>query len=133
MLENELNVILVNVSHAKALPAAWDSLRAIWLCQTGGCRLLRASFVHAATIRPLRDLTCYRTALATKRSREAQRLEKEREDAGIKLSTWPPISSESPGRRMLAALIDGRRDLRTCSPRWTRPACARRSHNGCRR
>jgi len=42
----------------------------------GECGLLRASFVPPEPIRHLRDLTRYRTTLATERTREAQRLEK---------------------------------------------------------
>jgi transposase len=45
--------------------------------------LLKASFVPPEPVRHLRDLTRYRTALTVERSREAQRLEKELEDAGF--------------------------------------------------
>ncbi|MBW8797473.1 MAG: hypothetical protein JF597_28970 [Streptomyces sp.] len=38
-------------------------------------------------VRHLRDLTRYRASLAGERTREAQRLEEELEDAGIKLSS----------------------------------------------
>ena len=61
-------------------------------------------------IRHLRDLTRYRTTLTAERSREAQRLEKELEDAGIKLSTVATDILGVSGRQMLAALIDGERD-----------------------
>src|SRR4029077_21101005 len=44
------------------------------------------------------------------RSREAQRLEKELEDAGIKLSSVATDILGVSGREMLAALIDGERD-----------------------
>jgi transposase len=61
-------------------------------------------------IRHLRDLTRYRTTLTADRSREAQRLEKELEDAGIKLSAVATDILGRSGRQMLAALIDGERD-----------------------
>jgi transposase len=77
----------------------------------GECGLLRASFVLPEPIRQLRDLTHYRTTLAAERTREAQRLEKELEDAGIKLSTVATDILGAPGRSMLAALIDGERDV----------------------
>ena len=76
----------------------------------GECGLLRASFVPPEPIRHLRDLTRYRTTLTAERSREAQRLEKELEDAGIKLSTVATDILGVSGREMLAALIDGERD-----------------------
>jgi transposase len=80
LLEDDLEVILVNAAHANGLPDA------SWLCQRDECGLLRASFVPPEPIRHLRDL-------------EAQRLEKELEDAGIKLSSWPPTSLGSLGGR----------------------------------
>ena len=89
-----------------------DVCDAAWLCQMGECGLLRASFVPPEPIRQLRDLTRYRTTLTAERSREAQRLEKELEDAGIKLSSVATDILGVSGRAMLAALIDGERDVR---------------------
>jgi transposase len=113
LLEDCLNVILVNAAHAKGLPGRkTDVCDAAWLCQMGECGLLRASFVPPEPIRHLRDLTRYRTTLAAERTREAQRLEKELEDAGIKLSTVATDILGVSGRAMLTALIDGERDVR---------------------
>ena len=103
-------MILVNAAHAKGLPGRkTDVCDASWLCQMGECGLLRASFVPPEPIRHLRDLTRYRTTLATT-TRDAQRLEKELEDAGIKLSSVATDILGVSGRAMLAALIDGERD-----------------------
>jgi transposase len=86
LLEDFLTVILVNAAHAKGLPGRkTDVSDAAWLCQMGECGLLKASFVPPEPIRQLRDLTRYRSTLAAERTREASRLEKELEDAGIKL------------------------------------------------
>ena len=113
LLEDALDVILVNAAHAKGLPGRkTDVCDAAWLCQMGECGLLRASFVPPEPIRQLRDLTRYRTTLTAERSREAQRLEKELEDAGIKLSSVATDILGVSGRAMLAALIDGERDVR---------------------
>ncbi len=113
LLEDDLNVMLVNAAHAKGLPGRkTDVCDAAWLCQLGECGLLRASFVPPEPIRQLRDLTRYRTTLTAERSREAQRLEKELEDAGIKLSSVATDILGVSGRAMLAALIDGERDPR---------------------
>ncbi len=62
-------------------------------------------------IRQLRDLTRYRQVLLEERTREAQRLEKELEDAGIKLSVVATDILGVSGRAMLGALIDGERDV----------------------
>jgi transposase len=111
-LEGCLNVILVNAAHAKGLPGRkTDVSDAAWLCQMGECGLLKASFVPPEPIRHLRDLTRYRATLPAERTREAQRLEKELEDAGIKLSTVATDILGRSGREMLAALNDGERDV----------------------
>jgi transposase len=112
LLEDCLNVILVNAAHAKGLPGRkTDVSDAAWLCQMGECGLLRASFVPPEPIRQLRDLTRYRATLAAERTREASRLEKELEDAGIKLSSVATDILGVSGRAMLTALIEGERDV----------------------
>ncbi|MFF4829351.1 IS110 family RNA-guided transposase [Streptomyces sp. NPDC001312] len=62
-------------------------------------------------IRHLRDLTRYRSTLGAELSREAQRLEKELEDVGIKFSTVAIDILGVSGRAMLEALINGERDV----------------------
>ena len=112
LLEDALNVILVNAAHAKGLPGRkTDVADSAWLCQLGECGLLKASFVPPEPIRQLRDLTRYRATLTADRSREAQRLEKELEDAGIKLSSVATDILGVSGRLMLQAMIDGERDV----------------------
>ena len=69
-----------------------------------------ASFVPPEPIRQLRDLTRARTAITRERAREAQRLEKLLEDAGIKLSAVASDILGVSGRAMLEALIAGDRD-----------------------
>lgn len=112
LLEDDLNVILVNAAHAKALPGRkTDVADAAWLCQLGECGLLKASFVPPEPIRELRDLTRYRATLAQERTREASRLEKELEDAGIKLSAVATNILGTSSRLMLDALIGGEQDV----------------------
>jgi transposase len=114
VLEHDLNVILVNARDAKAVPGRkTDVTDAAWLCQLAECGLLRASFVPPEPIRRLRDLTRLRTLLTTERSRTVQRLEKELEDAGIKLSCVATDIVGVSGRAMLESLIDGERDPET--------------------
>jgi len=80
-------MLLVNSRHVKNLPGRkTDVADATWLAQLGAHGLVRGSFVPPQPIRQLRDLTRARTAITRERAREAQRLEKLLEDAGIKLS-----------------------------------------------
>ena len=104
-------VMLVNARHVKNLPGRkTDVADATWLAQLGAHGLVRSSFVPPEPIRQLRDLTRVRTAITRERSREAQRLEKLLEDAGIKLSAVASDILGVSGRAMLEALIAGDRD-----------------------
>src|SRR6201998_3755313 len=78
---------------------------ASWL-STGWCgpRLCRPS--RSAS----RDLTRYRKAQIDERGREAQRLDKVLQDAGIKLSSVGTDILGKSGRDMLMALVSGTRD-----------------------
>ena len=68
------------------------------------------SLVHPPQIRRLRDLTRYRRALVSDRSREMQRVEKLLEDAQIKISSVLSDIHGVSGRAMIEALIAGQRD-----------------------
>jgi transposase len=104
-------LLLANARHVKNVPGRkTDACDAAWLAQLLECGLLRASFVPPAEIARLRDLTRYRTKIVAERAKEAQRLQKLLEDAGIKLDS---VASDIQGvscRRMLDALIAGERD-----------------------
>lgn len=103
-----VEVVLVNARHVKNLPGRkTDVADATWLAQLGAHGLVRGSFVPPEPIRQLRDLTRTRTAITRERSREAQRLEKLLEDAGIKLSSVASDILGVSGRAMLEALIAG--------------------------
>ena len=104
-------IMLVNAGALKNLPGRkTDVADATWLAQLGAHGLVRGSFVPPEPIRQLRDLTRARTAITRERSREAQRLEKLLEDAGIKLSAVASDILGVSGRAMLEALIAGDRD-----------------------
>ncbi len=104
-------VLLVNARHVKNLPGRKSDVSdATWLAQLGAHGLVRGSFVPPEPIRQLRDLTRARTAITRERGREAQRLEKLLEDAGIKLSAVASDILGVSGRQMLEALIEGNHD-----------------------
>jgi transposase len=106
-----IEVMLVNARHVKTVPGRkTDVADATWLAQLGAHGLVRGSFVPPEPIRQLRDLTRARTAITRERAREAQRLEKLLEDAGIKLSAVASDILGVSGRAMLDALIAGDRD-----------------------
>ena len=75
--------------------------------------MVLASFVPSRSIRELRDLTRRRTELAVMRGQEAQRLEKELEDTGMKLTSVLSNVLGVTGRAILSALIGGERDPQT--------------------
>jgi transposase len=110
-LEDEFELLLVNAAHVKNVPGRkTDTKDAQWLCQLLECGLLRASFVPPKPIRELRDLTRYRKSLIHERSREANRLHKVLEDAGVKLSCVATDVLGVSGRLMLDALVSGTKD-----------------------
>jgi transposase len=111
VLEDTLELTLVNARHVKAVPGRKTDIKdAQWLCQLLEAGLLRASFVPPKPIRTLRNLTRYRKAQIQDRSREAARLHKMLEDAGIKLSSVATDIMGKSGRDMINALVTGTTD-----------------------
>ncbi len=113
LLEDAVEMQLLNAVHMHNVPGRkTDVSDAAWIAQLIEHGLVRASFVPPPPIRRLRDLTRYRAALTGERTREKQRMEKQLEDAGIKLSVFVSDIFGVSGRAMLQALIDGERDPR---------------------
>jgi transposase len=77
------DVWLVNARDVKNLPGRpkTDRLDAVWLCKVAERQMLRPSFIPPVPIRRLRDVTRYRIALVSDRTREKNRVEKLLEDA----------------------------------------------------
>src|SRR6266516_1214073 len=108
LLEDDLECWLLNAHHLRNVPGRKTDVKdAEWICQLVEHGLVRPSFVPPRPIRQLRDLTRYRKVVIQERTREAQRLEKVLEDAGIKLSSVATDILGVSGRAMLAALIGG--------------------------
>jgi transposase len=111
LLEDDVEVWLLNAQHLRNVPGRkTDVADSAWICQLVEHGLVRASFVPPKPIRELRDLTRYRKALIQERTREAQRLHKVLEDAGIKLSSVASDILGVSGRLMLEALTQGTHD-----------------------
>ncbi len=111
VLEERVTCLLVNATHVKKVPGRKTDVQdCAWLAQLLEHGLLRGSFVPPAPIRELRDLTRYRKSLIQERAREANRVHKLLEDAGIKLATVARDVLGSSGRAMLEALVQGTSD-----------------------
>jgi len=111
ILEECFTCLLVNAAHVKQVPGRkTDVLDCVWIAQLLEHGLLRGSFVPPAPIRELRDLTRYRKVLIQDRTREANRLHKLLEDAGIKLAAGATDVLGASGRAMLHALVQGTTD-----------------------
>ena len=108
VLEEAFTCLLVNAAHIKQLPGRkTDVLDCVWIAQLLEHGLLRGSFVPPVPIRELRDLTRYRKGLIQERQREANRLHKVLQDAGIKLASVATNILGVSGRAMLEALVGG--------------------------
>jgi transposase len=111
VLEERFTCLLVNAAHVKQVPGRKTDIKDCeWIAQLLEHGLLRGSFVPPAPIRELRDLTRYRKVLLQDRTREANRLHKLLEDAGIKLASVATDVLGVSGRAMLDALVRGTTD-----------------------
>lgn len=111
VLEDALECWLLNARHLRNVPGRkTDVGDAEWICQLVEHGLVRPSFVPPKPIRELRNLTRYRKAQIEERGREAQRLDKVLQDAGVKLSSVATDIQGRSARAMLGALVEGERD-----------------------
>jgi transposase len=106
-----LNLLLANPAHLKGVKGRkTDPSDAAFLARAGSSGMVLGSFVPTRAVRELRDLTRRRTEVAADRAKEVQRLEKELEDSGLKLSSVLTDLTGASSRRILGALIAGERD-----------------------
>ncbi|MFB6963295.1 IS110 family transposase [Streptomyces sp. NPDC056309] len=111
LLQPQLNLALVNPAHLKGVRGRkTDPSDAAFLARAGASGMVMASFVPEREIRELRDLTRRRTELVRAVGQQAQRLEKELEDTGMKLTSVISDIAGATGRAILTALLAGQRD-----------------------
>jgi transposase len=111
VLEEAFTCVLANAAHIAQVPGRKTDVQdCVWIAQLLEHGLLRGSFVPPVPIRELRDFTRYRKALIQERTREANRLHKVLEDAGIKLASVATDVLGVSGRAMLQALVAGTTD-----------------------
>ena len=88
ILEETATCVLANATKIGQVPGRKTDVKdCVWIAQLLEHGLIRESFVPPAPIRELRDLTRYRKAVIQERTREANRVHKVLEDAGIKLAS----------------------------------------------
>jgi transposase len=111
VLEEAVECWLLNARHMHNVPGRkTDMADAEWICRLTEHGLVRPSFVPPRPIRELRELTRYRKTRIEERTREAQRLDKVLQDAGVKLSSVASDVLGKSARAMLEALVAGSRD-----------------------
>ena len=103
--------MLVNPAHLRGIKGRkTDPSDAAFLARAAASGMVMASFVPERAVRELRELTRRRTEIRVDRGREMQRLEKELEDSGLKLTSVLSDVTGVSARHILAALIAGERD-----------------------
>jgi transposase len=111
VLEDVLECWLLNARHMRNVPGRkTDMADAEWISRLMEHGLVRPSFVPPPAIREIRNLTRYRKTRIEERTREAQRLDKVLQDAGVKLSSVASDILGMSGRDMLDALVAGSTD-----------------------
>ena len=111
VLEDEMECWVVNAQHMRNVPGHKTDVKdAEWIAQLIEHGLVRPSFVPPPPIRKLRSLTRYRKTQIEERTREVQRIDKQLQDAGVKLSSVASDLLGKSGRDMLDALVAGERD-----------------------
>jgi transposase len=111
VLEDAFTLLLINMQHLKHVPGRKTDVQdSAWLAQLLECGLLQSSLVPPAPIRDLRDLTRYRAHQTAERTREINRLQRQLEDAGVKLATVVSDVMGVSGRAILHALVAGTTD-----------------------
>jgi transposase len=112
ILEGEMEVILVNARHVKAVPGRKTDVKDCeWLADLLRHGLLKASFIPPLEIRELRELTRYRQTLVREQASVANRVQRIIESGNIKLAQVATDALGTSGRRMLRALAAGEADV----------------------
>ena len=108
LLEEHLQVLVVNAQHIKTVPGRKTDVKdAEWIADLLQHGLLRPSFIPPVWQRSLRDLTRTRSTLTEERTRVIARLQKELEDANIKLTSVVSDVMGTSAQHMLHALVQG--------------------------
>ena len=109
--EFELEVLLVNARHIKAVPGRKSDVNdAQWIAELLQHGLLKASFVPQRPQRELRELVRFRRSIIQQKAQLSNRIQKILEGANIKLGNVASHVLGASGRAMLVALARGEDD-----------------------
>ena len=107
----ELKAHVVNAYHVKNVPGRKTDVQdSEWLAELARCGLLRASFISPRDFRELRLLTRYRRKLSGVLCGEKNRLHKVLDGCGIRLGIVVSDIDGVSARKMIEALIEGRKE-----------------------
>jgi transposase len=112
LLEGQVaKVVLLNPYYVKALAGEkTDAKDSAWIATQMEARKLRGSFVPPQAVRELRELTRQRVNLLGEVNRVKNRAEQLCQTGNIKISSVATDLFGVSGRRMLRALVEGKRD-----------------------
>lgn len=111
ILDGQFTLVLANAMHVRHVPGRKsDVTDAAWIADLLAHGLIRSSFVPAAPIQELRDLTRTRKQLVGEIARHTLRIQKTLEDANLKLTHVVSDILGTSGRAILKALIAGETD-----------------------
>lgn len=108
LLEESFTLLLANAKHYKNVPGRKTDVKDCeWLADLLQHGLMKASFVPPRPHRELRELTRQRVQLTKEKNAAINRVEKQLEDANIKLGAVATDIMGKSGRDILQGLIDG--------------------------
>jgi transposase len=111
ILESGFKLLLANARHIKNVPGRKTDIKDCqWIAQWLQHGLLEPSFVPPTQQRQWRDLTRHRVQLTAQLTQTCNRIQKELEDANIKLGSVASDILGKSGRAILRALIQGQVD-----------------------
>src|ERR1700756_335449 len=108
ILDGEFTLVLANAAHIKNVPGRKTDVNdATWIADLLARGLTRGSLVPEPPFRELRMLPRPRKQLVRERASHAQRVDKVRQEANLKLGSVLTDLMGASGRAILAAIIDG--------------------------
>jgi len=110
-LEGRCEMVLANARDIRNVPGRKTDVNdAMWIADLLAHGLIRSSFVPPARIQQLRDLTRTRKQLVREISQHTLRIQKNLEDANIKVASVLSNILGTSGRAMLGAILAGEDD-----------------------
>jgi len=111
ILEADFELVLANAAHIKNVPGRKTDVKdAVWIADLLAHGLIRGSFVPPTPVQDLRALMRTRKQLVREVTRNTQRLQKNLEDANIKITSVVTNILGKSGRAILDALARGETD-----------------------